>query len=729
MLALPILTIPPYFFPPDFGKTIVFRSVMTVLLLLYSFQIIFKRQSFSFANFKKNPIAFALIALFIIFLLASIFSVDPSFSFWGNPLRGGGFVNLAFYIIFALITSMLFQKHDWSKAWNVSIITGVLVSLVAVIQYLGLFKSIFVPAPNRPPSTLGNPIILAIYLLLLLFLTLVFFIKEKRLPYKIGYGCIVALFLFVMLISGSRSAYLGCIIGAIYFLLFYPKKFPALKIIIALSLIIVAGVIFYTNTQTHFPTFLENNRLFQTLQPRLSVTSFLEDARFPAWRVGFQGFLEKPLLGWGPENYSVAFDKYYNASVGINEVQWWDRAHNVALEMMVTTGLFALLAYIALLGMVFWKLHTLKHHKNADPTSVNPLIAHGIQATLIAYIVANIFSFDAFPSYVLFFLLIGYSLHLVYNIPISLPKNTNYQPSATKKIIFGFLILLAGWFLWQYNLMPFLINANVNKASALADQKNCSQTFATMDTLLPQRSFLDSYVKLEYAEFIKKCATFYPENRLTYIKKSKNLIGEAVKIQPLYTRYWIFLANTTNAIAEQEPNPETKKALIQEIQNDLDQALKLAPNHQEIFMELADMEINKQDYQKAIEYAKKCVSLNSDLSDCFWHLALSQIYAKDVTSAQENIQTAYDKGYDTISQISLEQLSNAYGSISDYQNLVSVYEKLVVMNPHTAQYHSSLAFFYKQVGQYKKAREQALITLELSPESKPNVDEFLKTLP
>jgi Flp pilus assembly protein TadD len=58
-----------------------------------------------------------------------------------------------------------------------------------------------------------------------------------------------------------------------------------------------------------------------------------------------------------------------------------------------------------------------------------------------------------------------------------------------------------------------------------------------------------------------------------------------------------------------------------------------------------------------------------------------------------------------------------------------VFEKLIAINQNNPQYRSSLAYFYRQTGQYEKARIQALKVLELSPESKPNVDAFLKTLP
>jgi tetratricopeptide (TPR) repeat protein len=102
---------------------------------------------------------------------------------------------------------------------------------------------------------------------------------------------------------------------------------------------------------------------------------------------------------------------------------------------------------------------------------------------------------------------------------------------------------------------------------------------------------------------------------------------------------------------------------------------------------------------------------------------------QNTNDAKKNILTADNKGYNISSLASLGELSDAYGSILDYQDLITIYEGLVTTNPKIAQYHSSLAFLYKELGEYNKAKQEALNALQLSPESKQSVDEFLRTLP
>ena len=277
--------------------------------------------------------------------------------------------------------------------------------------------------------------------------------------------------------------------------------------------------------------------------------------------------------------------------------------------------------------------------------------------------------------------------------------------------------------------MPLWINAKINKANSLADQKKCDQALAIMDGLFPQHSFLDSYARLEYVEFTKTCTNFYPENNLAYIKKDLQLIKEAVKIQPFYTRYWIFLGNSTTFLAGQDGSTDTKNNLIKQAKFYFNKASELSPKRQEILVGQAKIAIVAGDYKSAEDYSKKCIALNPDLGDCYFYLAISNIYTKNMAEADRNIKIADSKIYNTDHQTRLTELVNAYEYILDYQNLAATFEKLIELNPNIAQYHSSLAFVYFKLGKFEEARQEAMIVLKLSPESKQNVDDFLKTLP
>lgn len=676
----------------------------------------------------KSKVVWTLAALFIVFLLASIFSVDPYFSFWGSPYRGGGFVTFAFYFIFAIMAFVLLKKEDWGKAWLFSIFIGVLVSFIALFQFHGIFSNILVSVESRPGSTTGNPIFLGIYLLLLFFPTLIFAIKE---PFnslrdkikKIFYIFSLLLFLYIIFITGSRAAYLGIIAGILYFLFFYPKRLRVLKFFIALFLFLVIFSIFYINTQSRFPQILQQNRIFGILEARLSIKQAFNNERFRAWQTVTKEIKDKPILGWGPENLAVGFDKNYDPNVTWSP--WWDKAHNVLLDIGAQAGILGITTYLLLFVVLIWRLQKTKHKTENESKKI---IITGIQATLVGYLIANFFSFDSFPTYLLFFFIIGYSLFLIESESASQNDNPATKARASGFII-GVALLLLIVFLWQYNLIPFQINTQINIANNWVSQKKCERSFALMDKMLQKHSFTDSYARMKYVDNLKICAGYYPENDLSYAKRGVQLLSEAVKIQPLYLRYWIYLGSFTTDVANSEQDPQTKISLLVKAESYFEKAETLSPNHQEIALERAKKDMVAGDYQQMKQDAQKCIEIIPDYSGCYWMKALSETYLKEYDKAEEDISLAKKYGFDTNTTAAIYQLIDIYNKSEQYDKLVVVYEKLISLHPTVPEYHSSLAFVYAKVGEYRKAREQAIIFYELVPGSKDEVNAFLKTLP
>lgn len=234
---------------------------------------------------------------------------------------------------------------------------------------------------------------------------------------------------------------------------------------------------------------------------------------------------------------------------------------------------------------------------------------------------------------------------------------------------------------------------------------------------------------MEYVNDIRTCDGYYPENDLAYAKKGVELLNEGLKIQPLYTRYWIYLGSFTTIIANNEQNSTIKENLIKQAYSYFDKAEALSPSHTEIFIERARTDMVAGDYQKMKRDAEVCINIKPNLGDCYWTRALAETYLKENDAANGDIKITENYGFDNSSTFALYQLINIYSQSERYKELASVYEELIIKNPNIAQYHSSLAFAYSKLGEFKKAREQALIFLKLMPKAKDEVDAFLKTLP
>src|SRR3989344_3792775 len=516
ILFLPLLAVSPFFFPPEWGKAIAFRIVFSLILALFFWQTIsdesFLKETLSKYRVGKKAI-WILLGIILLIILSTIFSSDIVFSLWTSPHRSGGAVNLIFCVLMAVVMYFILKAKDWQKLWNFSFLIGDLVVLFAFIQYFNLMPNLFVAYEGRPPSTLSNPILLAIYLLFLIFPAISFFIKNFKEKYQGGqktswvskesifYLASVVLFVFGIFISGSRAAYLGLAIGGSYFLIFYPKLMHKARMAFVILLGLAISGILYVSLTPNLPSFIANNPKVSFVADRISLTSItqaLGQTRFSAWQTFFQSVKEKPILGWGPENQAVAFDRYYNPDLDYLVVlgqDWWDRAHNIFLDLSVSFGIPFLILYLLLFSFLFWKL---KNVKKNNPEKTLP--AHAIQSVVLAYFITLSFGFDSATTYLILFFIVGYSLYLISNQaePEQFQIHSKIYSSLFKnrKITTGALLVFAVWFLWQFGAKPLSINAKVN----IAEKLECPQKMSLMDEVLESKSFLDSYVRLKYAE-------------------------------------------------------------------------------------------------------------------------------------------------------------------------------------------------------------------------------------
>jgi len=760
ILILPLLNVPPLFSPPDWGKTILFRIILSILGFASIYQILFRKpedgQEIRISKEAKTAI-FLLLSLLGIFFLATIFSLEPSFSFWGNPYRAGGFLNFAFYAFFALLTFLIIRKKEWQKVWDFSIIIGILVCTVAMFQQFGIFKNIFVYSSTRPPSTIGITTALAIYLLLLSFLTLAFAIKTS---FKKWFGIkkvfyILSLILFLttsIFITQTRSAYLGLAMGFLYFFFFYPLKTNlkklkirifAIKGLALILLISVAFIVYYANTRTskELPQFVQENKFLSRSLSRLSIETALKDPRISGWPIAFKASLSRPVLGYGPENFSVGFDKFYDPTLPLflrtSSGNWWDRAHNILLDTATQAGVFALLAYLSLLFYLLFSLQKAKKRylSSDDGKSPYPLVCHAIQATFIGYFTANLFSFDVFSTYLIFFLLVAYSLHLIskenqaFNLKTGKILNSI---SKSRNLIIPLLFIFLIWFLWNYNLKPFYINTQINIAmhEIEGEDKDIGKAIEIMESLIPQHSILDNYLRLKYVSVLGEGIHQKPESALKLAPRAYYLLKENTKIREHYTRTWLLLGTYTNHLILQnrDQDPEYAEELKKEANQYFQKAIELSPKRQDILIEWIKTDFYSERYEEAKEKSQRCIDLNPELKDCYWQMALTNIYLGNQEEAEEYLKLAKEKRYPVNTETSLLELVNAYVPSKNYRKLVEAYKSLVKRSPDKFQYHISLAVCYRELGDFENARKEALKVFELSPESKEAVEKFLQEL-
>jgi len=477
ILFLPIIVLPPTFNPSDWSRALLFRTTLTVLISFLFFKYFYKKEiSLSLPKIKNIAYApfWALLGFVITLIISTIFSEDIRYSIFGSPVRAGGLLNFLFLFIFAVFLALFIKEKDWEKLFKINFLVGFFASFLAVIQYFNLMGRVFIASESgHTPSFLGNSTFLAIYMLFLSFLSLSFLIKERDKKKKIFYAGLLILFLFTILISGARAVYLGVFIGFFYFFLFFPiksdsaktsKKLQIAKIIIVALSVLMVLIVIYANIYPKFPSFVENNTgLSYFVHNRLSIKIVLKDllgARLSAWKIAVSAIQEKPIFGWGPENFQIGFEKYYDPALPQMSRLWWDKAHNIILDTAVATGIISLLFYLIFWISLFWRLQELKHHQGIK--------AHWLQAMFIGYLVVLLFNFDNFSTYLISFFFIGYCFYLISESKEKIEILPGEKNILQKKPVAAFLLIIVLLFLWFWNIKPLYINGEIIYADNLS---------------------------------------------------------------------------------------------------------------------------------------------------------------------------------------------------------------------------------------------------------------------
>src|SRR3989344_4227702 len=746
MLCLPIIVLPPNFQPSDWTRSMLFRMMITALVSFLLFKFFYKKDiSISLPKWKISTyLPMVILAVFFTsVVIATIFSQDITLSIFGSPSRSGGALNLFFFFLFSVLLAIFISKDQWQKLFHMLFIGGILASLLAIVQYFNLLKNVFLSYEGgSTPSFLGNSTILATYMLFLSFLAFVFFIQKQSRKEKMAYGALFLLFTFTIIITGSRAAYLALVAGFLYFFLFYPypQKYKRLKIAAASILLFSILVIALFNV---FPQLGEKSSILKTISTRVSIARIAKDifgTRLSAWKMTWRAISEKPFLGWGPENFYIGFEKHYDPVPFATPKLLWDRPHNIVLDVAVHSGIFSLLLYLSFWSALFLKLSRFRRNRGSSmalpsgqkPNEINDdlLMAHGAQTMFMSYLVVLFFNFDSFATYLISFFFIGYSFYLIW-LPeekwVFSPPQKALPFKKPVTVIFFTAIML---FFWFWNIKPLYLNEKIVRAKNLSSQNHCKEALAISNNEPWEKSgILKSYAILLYSDIIKNCAYVEPEKEVAYSEKMVSLLKVATNIQPTFSRTWLFMGSFTNVLAARETDTEKKKNLLIEATGYLHEALKLSPKRQEIFAEMAKSHLIAENYSAMEALGKECIAIDPRGSECYWHMGIAQIFLGNQEEGKQNIKQSFKNGYVTPPY---KQLAVAYMSQKNWTEAVAAYEKIpIYYDPEStdvdASHHATLAYLYKQSGNYTKAGEEALKVFNLQPDN-PETVQFIKLL-
>lgn len=466
-------------FPFIVGKYVWFRTTIDLALIFFLLGLLFDNQRQSAINQRlsalwRQPLVIAVSVFVFIFLLAGFFGIDPAASFWSSFERGeGGFQLIHLWLFFILLLVLFREEKDWQKILVASLIAGLLMGFYGVgaaLKYTDaeftikkapgieyeivltgkggpLFRTFkqYIGSPFNQPGfrfsgSIGNPAYVAAYAIFMIFYVLYLLSTTYRdrlkswqafLLYVVGVA-----FLAMLWSAATRGAFLGFLAAVLVFAGYYlySRKSRRKWFFLGLALVILAvsTLVYFQNSK--FVRSLPGSRVFD-----LSFAAKTFQDRMIMWKIAIDGWKERPLFGWGPENYIHVFARHFNPKYyvpGQPYGAWFDRAHSIYFDYLVETGALGILSFLAIFVAFYWllfkyarintnkeRIYTENQYKSAkirmNPRLQNPrepVLPNALIFTLpVAYLVQGMVLFDVLPIYVnlfLFLALANYQLNL-----------------------------------------------------------------------------------------------------------------------------------------------------------------------------------------------------------------------------------------------------------------------------------------------------------------------------
>lgn len=716
-LLMPLVFVPVVIFPFVFSKLIFLQVLIGLTFPAYVILAWMEPR----VRPQKHLLLGAILLYFTAVIFSAIFSVDAARSWWGNQERMNGLFSLLHFFAWLLMaTGLLKTWSQWRRLLNFELALSVIMALVSVLQ-IPFPRLLLFPVSDRIGGLLDNPIYMAAYQIFNIFFALWLLAKSPAKSTKGIYAGIIVLQLIAFFLAQSRGALVGLaagfiMVGIVVGLTVQDRRIKRGVIAAVVGMFAIYGILFS----------LRNTEVIKH-SPFARVTSgfsAIPEPRLIAWKIAWEGFKERPLVGWGFDDFHILFNLKYNPqSLRYSQYEtWFDRSHNAVMDVLAMTGLIGLIGFLSIYIAIFWSLYRAYKNKHIDS------ISFGILAGLpVAYFVQNIFVFDhpaAFTmSYLMFALVIALSSP-GFHVPGLEPKESpvtevNGKSHGFSLVSFILLQLVFSIVVWRYSVLPFNASKLVIQANSLLSAQP-PQYAAAFELMKQARAiptpYLGEQASLEAKDLTEQATSAalrnYPKRAelLSFVDK---VIQDDLAQHPRSTNALFLAARFYQQLATFNPSyKQTSLALYQ-------RAVETSPRRQQLYFALADYSYNNNQPEQALAYEKYAMELDPELGQAHLGYGLSLSYRGNdpVNGAKEIILSQTVAFPYPLSIQEFPAVAEAAFSLKSREVLVILIERHSQLGT-TAQHAQLYGEFGKRLmnAGYKDLRDQLLraVPVEIS---------------
>ena len=711
--VLPLYVPTSLIYPFTTGRNFAFRIIVEVVFILWLGLIALDR-----SYRPRGTIILHAISLFLfVTFIANILSPNPWRAFFSDYERMGGFIStFHYYLYFLLLISAFRTTRDWLIFFVTSLTISSITVIVALLNEAGVTLvvpgGIILAHKARAEATLGNSSYLAGYLLFHTWLALLYATQSlhhrKRM---IAFGAVVGLCLTGIYFTSNRSAVLSIMIsvsslaGLSIYLGHKTRLVNLIKERLRTSLIIIFSAVAILVVTVRSYEVLQSDtllsRLIQTSVSDYSAEGTI-NTRLIIWTMALKGVVERPILGWGQENFYLPFQKYFDPRLHDKE-KHFDRAHNIFVDRLLESGIIGLSSYV-LIWIAIIKVLI------ASVRTKQLLIYEGylLAALLLSYLLHTSFHFDTFNTYFLFFSVVAYIQHRAQHtdklrVEREYPNKLQYIVGPSAALI-GIAV-----FYWT-TVQPIREVLALRRAVVMAKSVKSADRTSVSDTYeLFIRSLRHDTLHTGDADehILREIWAITESPHMTNVDK-KRFIELALSLLPETGKYYgdvrhlltfAFILNSAHSLDGRYAN------IAEEV---LSMALQLSPKKQDIYFEIAQLHLNKGDKKTALRQLRAAWELEPRYTDAAANLMTLSIVAQrsDIIS---KIEKSILLEHWTLSH--LERIGTAYRMVADYNAAFRIYRRIATINAKIPEPHFWCGISQLHLQDYEAARvhfEEAL---------------------
>lgn len=662
--------------PLVMAKTAFFQSIVMLALAAYISLAAF------YVGYRPRitRLFIAVWVVFAVIVLSAVFGVNPVRSIWSNPDRMTGIILMAHLALYFTMLSGMRDIFSWRRYLSVSVAVSFITALFPVIQLT--FPAIFFDRlHDRLSGTIGNPIFLATYLFFHVFIAIWLAERAYREHARFWPYALAGVFdLAIILLTQTRGALLA-LVASLTILSLYVAFGGSRRARIAVygmwaCAVIFAGVFWLTHTYAVWRSV--------PILSRIAQEGFSADNRLIAWRAGLMAFTERPVMGFGWNNFYVAFNAHYDPRLlrsGFSET-FFDRPHNVFIQFLVETGVLGFAAYIFLFALIFYRVRREKW----------------LVALFTAYLVQNFFAFDSISSYVILFALFAWvdTFSGTYS-PVVMGGRGN---ASIESLIVGMLFIAAGAGIYFFDYRPYTASRLEWKSVNYFVQGEMADGLDYMRQALAAPT--------PYKDYIAK--DLYPNIALFYkqdlpLPDVRNLVADAVRgmqeaaeSQSLDYGFWIGLADMMQPISALDAS-YIDKGLVA-----LDRADTLSPRRQATQYVRAKLLNLKGDKVGALRAMAGAVALDPEVGDAHFYYALLLLEGSDKAGGLRELARAAELGREPRSASEASVAAGQLGDLGAYKESIFYFQKALLIRPDDLEIMMKLGLVYYFDGNKDAAR-------------------------